>query len=327
MSVRDHLLQLLEKNKGNYISGEELAMQLACSRAAVWKAVKRLQEEGYRISAGTNKGYMLDVASDILSEEVLRQYLPETYRIYVYQELDSTNNVLKRLAVSEHVPEKTVVISDYQTSGKGRLGRSFYSPKGSGLYVSMLLRPQGKVMDHMILTAQAAAAVYRAVKKITGIELDIKWVNDLYYRGRKVCGILSEGQTNFENGQIDFVIIGIGINLYEPEEGFPDEIRYKAGSVLGKYSEGKRIERSRLAAELIQQMYLLAEEKELAPEYIERNLVPGKEIMVLDGARSRKAKALRILPDGRLEIEEEDHSHTGLVYGEVSVRISDQTEV
>lgn len=327
MSIKDRLLHLLEQNKGNYISGEEIADALICSRTAVWKAVNALRQEGYEIAAVTNRGYILSEQSDILSVSAVKQYLTEEYHVCVYQELVSTNTVLKQLAVNEHAPEKTVVISDYQTAGKGRLGRSFYSPKGSGLYMSMLLRPKGKVTDHLILTAQAAVAVYRGVKETTGIELDIKWVNDLYYQGKKVCGILSEGQTNFENGQIDFVIIGIGINLYEPESGFPDEIRERAGTIFGKVSEGRYVQRNRLAAEIIRQMYQLAREVSLAPEYIERNMVPGKPITVIDGSRTRRAKAVKILPDGRLQIEEEDHTLTDLVYGEVSVRIAEGTSI
>lgn len=327
MTVKERLVSYLEAHKGEYISGEELAEKLNCTRTAVWKAVNGLKESGYQILAVQNRGYMLSKSSDVLSQQMIENYLKEvsdtTYAVSVFQEITSTNDVLKKLAVTEHVGEGTTIVSDYQTGGKGRLGRSFYSPKGTGLYLSMLLRPTGTVVDNLILTAQAAVAVYRAVKKTLGIELAIKWVNDLYLNGRKVCGILSEGQTSLESGHLEYVIVGIGVNLYEPENGFPEEIRNRAGSILGRPSECREVDRNLLAAEIIREFYALAKEKQLASDYIERNMVPGHEILVIDGKGQRKAKALRIMPDGQLEIEEEDHSVHTLVYGEVSVRIKD----
>ncbi len=166
MTVKETLIRLFEENKGHYISGEEIAQALHCSRTAVWKAVNQLKEDGYEIEAVKNKGYMLSLESDVLSEQAISRYLEHTYPVSVFQEITSTNDVLKKLAVSEHVPEGTTVISDYQTGGKGRLGRSFFSPKGTGLYISMLLRPDGTVMDNLMLTAQSAVAVYRAVRKV-----------------------------------------------------------------------------------------------------------------------------------------------------------------
>lgn len=321
MAVKTELRKLLMENKGNTLSGEEIAERLGCTRAAVWKAVDQLRREGYEIIAGRNKGYTLAESTDFLSAEEIRKQLSEGYIPRVYQEISSTNDVLKRLAVEEKAAEGTVLVSDYQTGGKGRLGRSFFSPKGTGLYMSLLLRPSGSVIDNLILTAQSAVAVYRAVQRVSGIELGIKWVNDLYLGERKVCGILSEGQANFETGSLDFVVVGIGINVYEPEEGFPQDIRTKAGSLLGKKSEGKSIDRNRLAAEIIKEFYRLARERELSPEYMERNIVPGHRVQIMDKEKPREARAMRILPDGRLEIEEADGTRTALVYGEVSVQL------
>lgn len=327
MTVKETLIRLFEENKGSYISGEEIAQALHCSRTAVWKAVKQLKDDGYEIEAVKNKGYMLSLESDVLSEQAIDCYLNHAYPVSVFPEITSTNDVLKKLAVSEHVPEGTTIISDYQTGGKGRLGRSFFSPKGTGLYISMLLRPQGTVMDNLMLTAQSAVAVYRAIQRVTGVELSIKWVNDLYYHGHKVCGILSEGQTSMESGRLEFVIVGIGINLYEPEEGFPEELREKAGSIFGKRSEGRIVDRNRIAAELIREFYALAPQKTLAAEYIEHNMVPGHDIMVIDGTAQRPARAIGIRPDGTLEIEEADGSKNTLVFGEVSVRLRNGNQI
>ena len=323
MAVKKTLKTLLEQNKGRFISGEEIAEQLNCSRTAVWKAVNQLKQEGYDISSIKNKGYKLSENSDVLSEEGINRYLCDKYNVKVFQEISSTNDVLKKLAISEHAKQGTTIVSDYQVGGKGRLGRSFFSPKGSGLYLSMLLRPEGTVIDNLILTAQSAVAVYRAVKKVTGIELSIKWVNDLYYKGRKICGILSEGQASMESGKMEYIVVGIGINIYEPEDGFPNDIKEKAGSIFGKKTEANQINRNELAAEIINEFYNIANERVLAREYIEKNIVPGHDILVIDGSNVRNARAVGIKEDGTLEIIEEDGSSNSLIFGEVSVRLND----
>lgn len=327
MAVKKTLTALLEENKGRFISGEEIAEKLNCSRTAVWKAVNQLKEEGYEIISIKNKGYKLSENSDVLSEEAISRYLDGNYTIKVFQEISSTNDVLKKMAVTEHADQGTTIVSDYQLGGKGRLGRSFFSPKGTGLYLSMLLRPDGSVIDNLMLTAQAAVAVYRAIKDVTGIELSIKWVNDLYFNGRKICGILSEGQASMESGKMEYIVVGIGVNIYEPEEGFPSDIVNKAGSILGKRSEGRKIDRNELAAHIIMEFYKLAERKTLAPEYIEKNIVPGHDILVIDGTKVRNAHATGICDDGTLEIIEADGSKNILVFGEVSVRLDDKDEI
>ncbi|SFG12451.1 biotin--[acetyl-CoA-carboxylase] ligase [Oribacterium sp. WCC10] len=323
MAVKKLLISLLEDNKGRFVSGEEIAEKLNCSRTAVWKAINQLKDEGYDIDSIRNKGYKLSEKSDMLSEEAIQRYLNYSYPVKVFQEITSTNDVLKKMAVAEHSVHGTTIISDYQTGGKGRLGRTFFSPKKSGLYISMLLRPQGTVIDNLMLTAQSAVAVYRAVKRVTGIKLSIKWVNDLYYDGRKVCGILSEGQASMESGRMDYIVVGIGVNIYEPENGFPEDIKNKAGSLLGRQSDAVAIDRNKLAAEIIKEFYSIAEEKKLAPEYIERNLVPGHDIIVIDGLKVRNAHAVGIRNDGTLDIVEDNGTPGNLVFGEVSVRLND----
>jgi BirA family biotin operon repressor/biotin-[acetyl-CoA-carboxylase] ligase len=323
MSVKSELLELFITEKGTYFSGEHIAERLHCSRTAVWKAVQQLKEEGYEITAVQNRGYALSEESDVLSREEILHYLDKPYPLTVLQEVTSTNDVLKAMANTQHASEGTTIVSDYQTGGKGRLGRSFFSPKGTGLYVSMLLRPQDTVSNSLTLTAKAAVAVYRAVKTVCNVEIGIKWVNDLYLGHRKVCGILSEGQASMESGHLDFVIAGIGINIYEPEGGFPEEIRQRAGSIMGQRTKEHQINRNRLAAEVIREFYQLAAEPGLTSDYAKHNIVPGHEITVIDGDRRRPAKALSILPDGRLEIQEADGSRNALVFGEVSVRLRD----
>lgn len=141
----------------------------------------------------------------------------------VYPETESTNRTAKQAAISGEAKHGSAVLAYRQTEGRGRRGRKFYSPYDAGLYLSVILEPEGSLQESLVLTAEAAVAVYKAVKELTGKDLDIKWVNDLYYCGKKVCGILTEAVTDFESGDIEFAVVGIGLNIYEPEKGYPSE--------------------------------------------------------------------------------------------------------
>lgn len=320
ISVKSRLLELLEQNRGITISGEQMARELDCTRAAVWKAVKALQQEGYEIEAGPNKGYMLSEDNNILAEEGIRPLLrqPEVY-LKLYQETDSTNRAAKQAAIAGEAGHGSVILACGQSCGRGRRGRSFYSPSQAGLYLSVILQPQGNLRESLLLTTEAAVAVYKAVRKITGIELDIKWVNDLYYKGKKVCGILTEAITDFESGEIQYAVVGIGLNLYEEEGGYPPELRGIAGGLYRNQREAEGVNRNRLAAEIVNCLLDETRELKLLPEYLDRNMIPGHRIQILDGQQSRSAYAVAICQDGRLKVREEDGSETLLAYGEVSV--------
>lgn len=320
ISVKSRLLELLEQNRGITISGEQMARELDCTRAAVWKAVKTLQQEGYEIEAGPNKGYMLSEDNNILAEEGIRPLLrqPEVY-LKLYQETDSTNRAAKQAAIAGEAGHGSVILACGQSCGRGRRGRSFYSPSQAGLYLSVILQPQGNLRESLLLTTEAAVAVYKAVRKITGIELDIKWVNDLYYKGKKVCGILTEAITDFESGEIQYAVVGIGLNLYEEEGGYPPELREIAGGLYRNQREAEGVNRNRLAAEIVNCLLDETRELKLLPEYLDRNMIPGHRIQILDGQQSRSAYAVAICQDGRLKVREEDGSETLLAYGEISV--------
>ena len=320
ISVKSRLLELLEQNRGITISGEQMARELDCTRAAVWKAVKALQQEGYEIEAGPNKGYMLSEDNNILAEEGIRPLLrqPEVY-LKLYQETDSTNRAAKQAAIAGESGHGSVILACGQSCGRGRRGRSFYSPSQAGLYLSVILQPQGNLRESLLLTTEAAVAVYKAVRKITGIELDIKWVNDLYYKGKKVCGILTEAITDFESGEIQYAVVGIGLNLYEEEGGYPPELREIAGGLYRNQREAEGVNRNRLAAEIVNCLLDETRELKLLPEYLDRNMIPGHRIQILDGQQSRSAYAVAICQDGRLKVREEDGSETLLAYGEISV--------
>jgi BirA family biotin operon repressor/biotin-[acetyl-CoA-carboxylase] ligase len=314
------LLELLEQKKGQTISGEAIARELQCTRAAVWKAVKSLREAGYDIQAGPNKGYMLSVNSNHLSAEGLRLFLqhPDVY-LQVYKETGSTNQNAKEAAVGGLAGHGSFVIAEGQTAGRGRRGRTFFSPEGSGMYLSVILQPEGTLQESLLLTTAAATAVYKAVLRVCGISLDIKWVNDLYYRGRKVCGILTEAITDFESGEIQYAVVGIGLNLCKQDGGFPEELQEIAGVLYEDTASAASLNRNQLAAEIVNCLLEEAKNRTLSPEYIEHNIVPGKQIRITNGQQSRQALALSICPDGRLEVREEDGSISRLTFGEVSV--------
>ncbi len=323
MSIKSELLELLRDNRDTCLSGEMLAWHLNCTRAAVWKAVKALREDGYVIEAATNRGYLLREESNILSEEGIRLYLRDkSLPVTVWDQTTSTNQVMKEKAMQEPLPQGTVMAARRQSAGRGRRGRSFYSPSASGLYLSVLLKPAGTVQDSLFLTAAAAVAVCRAVESVCGLSLSIKWVNDLYLSGKKVCGILTEAVTDFETGVVDFAVVGIGLNLYEPEEGFPEPLRRTAGSLWGR-EENLPVSRSRLAAEIVNQLLLLASQERIPQEYAARNLVQGRKVRLLRRTETCLVQALKILADGSLLVEHEDGGREILRYGEVSLELCD----
>ena len=210
MTTKERILALLEENRGTPLSGEVLAEELGVSRTAVWKAIKDLQKAGHAIAAAQNRGYTLDTDSEVLSEQGVRLFLRnKSLNLVVAQELESTNLTAKQMAAAG-APHGTLVVADSQTAGRGRRGRSFASPPGTGLYLSMVLRSALPMQSAVLVTSAAAVAVCRAVERAAGKRLDIKWVNDLFYRGKKCCGILTEAAADVETGGVDYLVVGIG---------------------------------------------------------------------------------------------------------------------
>ncbi len=286
MSVKEEVLTLLEANRSEDLSGQQIADLLQVSRTAVWKAVKNLEEEGYEIHAASNRGYRLLNDSDVLSEAGIRLSLESAYKDYpvvVLKDTDSTNQEVKRRAL-EGARHGLLVLAEHQTAGKGRKGRGFYSPDRAGIYMSILFRPTGENASNVVLiTTAAAVAVCRAIRKTLGEQPQIKWVNDVYLRGRKICGILTEAVSDFESGGIDTVVVGIGINYREPEGGFPEEIRQTAGVVC---EGGKIVPRNVLVAEVANELYRLYEglsQKTFMEDYKKWSNVLGKEVRFSTG--------------------------------------------
>lgn len=257
--------------------------------------------------------------SDISAENI-NAYLKQRsdIKFIVYDTLDSTNMEAKRIAHSG-VESKTVIIADFQTAGRGRLGRQFYSPKGKGLYMSFLLKNEFSDDGICLITAAASVAVCRAIEKAAGVSPSIKWVNDLYLDGKKICGILTEAVNGLQSGRIEHIIIGIGINC--AEQDFPDEIKDIAG-VLGNNTN-----RSQLAAEIICEMSQICNmvlEKSFIDEYRKRSLVVGKQITVL-GNPPETAVAIDIDDFGGLVIRTDEGDIKTLSSGEISIRVCGNT--
>ena len=228
MAIKNEIALILEQSRGTAVSGQELADRLGVSRAAVWKAVKQLQDEGYSISAGTNRGYMLESGSDVLTAEGIRLHLTEKYRgipVEVFRSASSTNTEAKAAAL-RGMPHGTLIAANEQTAGRGRFGKPFYSPANTGLYMSVLLKPQKPLSDCMGITMAAACAIIDSLESVCGVHAGIKWVNDIFCSGRKVSGILTEAMSDFESGMAESVIVGIGVNI--STEKFPEEISGKA---------------------------------------------------------------------------------------------------
>ena len=323
MSVKDEVLKELENNKGDYISGGQLADNLGVSRNSVWKAIKALEKSGYEINAIPNKGYCLAEKNDILSSYSIKQHLKNPHLdISVFSSVTSTNTILKEMA-EQGAKEGTVIIAEEQTAGRGRTGKQFYSPKGTGIYISILLRPDIPAEESLFLTTSAAVATARAIEDVSDKRALIKWVNDIYLEDKKTCGILTEGAFNVETGKLDYAIVGIGINVCIPDGGFPDNIKDIATAIFDKQTDSIN-KRSILIANLLDyfmEYYKDFKSKSYVKEYIERSMIIGQTITVIEGSKTSVAKAIDIDKNCRLKVQFEDGTTKWLSSGEVSTKI------
>lgn len=325
MSVKTELLSILEANREKDLSGEELAKKMGVSRTSIWKAVKALKNEGYLIEAANNRGYRLQEKTDVLSEEGIRLELDKKYQdfsIEVHKTLDSTNEEIKR-RILDGAAHGLTMLAEQQTKGKGRLGRNFYSPAGTGIYMSILIKPELEGSDAVLITTATSVAVCRGIRKVLGLEPQIKWVNDIYLRDKKICGILTEAISDFEMGKIDSIIVGIGIN-YSTDD-FPEELRERAGSLGAE----NHVPRNELVAAVLNEFWEIYNDitgREFMEEYRRRSNVIGKEVRFLEKDVWQEAKALDIDEDGGLVVEYADSDgkrvKRTLHTGEITLRIN-----
>ena len=323
MSVKDEVLKELENHKGEYISGGQLSEVLNVSRNSIWKAIKTLENNGYKIDAIPNRGYCLAQESDILSSFSIKQHMHSDLNITVYPSVSSTNTFLKELA-EQGADEGTVIIAQEQTAGRGRMGKSFYSPANTGLYISILLRPDIPAEEALFLTTSTAVAVSKAIEDICNKKAQIKWVNDVFIDNKKVCGILTEASFNIETSKLDYAIVGIGINVCFPEGGFPKDIDNIATAIFDTNTDSIN-KRSILVGHLLDYFmdyYKDFHSKSYVKEYIDRSLLIGKKINIIDGTKIISAKALKIDNSCRLKVEMEDGPTKWLSSGEVSIKLN-----
>lgn len=331
MSLSEDVLAFLREDVAVYRSGNEIAARLGVTRNAVWKAIEKLRLEGCAIDAVTNRGYRLIREANRLSVSAIKSFLPtefqRTFHIVVLPSVDSTNDELRRRA-ENGAPEGTILLAETQTRGRGRLNRSFYSPSGSGIYMSLLLRPSIPAEASLSITTAAAVAAAETIERCCAVDARIKWVNDVFVGGKKVSGILTEASINLETGRLDYAVLGIGINVTEPEGGWPAQLKEIAAGAMKKNSVSPGL-RNVVAASLIRRFwsyYETLEAKTFLEEYRRRSFVLGTTVTVDDGKAQRPAQALAIDDDFRLIVRfDGEERETALSTGEISIRTSNHS--
>lgn len=313
--TKDKVLEFLEFNKGRPVSGQLMAQKLSISRNAVWKAVRSLRQEGYSISSATNSGYMLLPDNDIISEQGIAAAMGEKSAGLVIKYLpsvDSTNNEAKRIAAGK-APGNMLVCAGEQTAGRGRLGREFYSPADTGIYFSVLINPPAQAPVGVGITTAAAVSVVKAIEKLTDKKPLIKWVNDVYLDGKKICGILTEAVTDFETGTVSSVIVGIGMNIKTLD--FPDNVE-NAGCLDAS------VKRADLIAEIANQLNHIINNSydDFIDFYRSHSMIIGESINFIKNGTVTSATALEIDREGGLLVQLANGEKTVLRSGEISIR-------
>lgn len=335
MKTKDKVLAILKENNNRYVSGEEMAEELFVTRAAIWKAIKSLQDMGHNIEAVTNKGYRLIMDIGMPSVLIIKDYLNaygyievsdliKDIDIVIYDEVDSTNDVARRYAL-DNPGKSAMIIASSQTNGRGRRGRKFYSPKGSGIYISLLIYPKVSIERATRLTSMMAVALSRAIADATEVEPKIKWVNDIYVNDLKVAGILTETYSSVEDENLSYVIIGVGVNLYVPAGGFPSEIKNIAGSVLNSVKDIDTP--NRLCAALLYRFNQVIIEPAInyLNEYRNRSMLIGNFVKVMqysegdEHSGNEYAYVTGIDEECHLCVRYDDGREKALSTGEVSV--------
>ena len=320
--MKEEILRLLRSADG-YISGQELCNRFGVSRTAVWKAINQLKEAGYEIEAQQNKGYRLMAAPDLMTEAEIKSLMHTEWvakEVLYFDTIDSTNTKAQELAEKGY-PSGTLVVADKQESGKGRRGRRWVSPSGTGIFMTLMIKPDINPNNASMLTLVAALAVAKAITSVTGEEAMIKWPNDIVVNGKKVCGILTEMNAQFD--YINNIVVGVGINVHN--ESFPEEISQMASSLMIE-AGGKRFHRAQIIAETMlyfEQYYdtfLKTQDlSALVREYDELLVNRNKSVRVLDPKEPFDGKAMGITPKGELIVDTWE-SRKLVSSGEVSVR-------
>ena len=329
MKTKEAVLLYLQEHTGEPISGEIMALALNKSRTSIWKAIQSLKKEGYSIESSTNKGYTLSQNNDVLSEqqitqELIQQHHPIDWNIQTMESTTSTNDLAKIYA-NHNSTTPAIFISEEQTAGRGRLGRTFVSPSKTGLYISLCLFPTIALEDLSLITCATAVACIETLEQLTGKSLNIKWVNDLFYQDKKVGGILTEVISDFESQQVQSLIVGMGINLIDSPQSFPEELHSIVGSIFSSKKEydNSSFNRNHFIAQFLEKWtfyYQNLSKRNFIESYKEHSNVISKFVNVFEGNQTYSAYAKDIDENGHLIIEKEDNTLHSLSYGEVSIR-------
>lgn len=322
--MKEKILEILKESGNDFVSGEKISEKLGVSRAAIWKYIKLIKEDGYEIEAISRKGYRITSSPDLLTFEEIKNLLSTEYigkNIIYYDSINSTNSKAKELAEAgkEH---GTVIIGEEQTLGRGRLGRNWVSPKYKGIWMSIILRPNIITENISLITLIGAAAVQKAIMKM-GVKTSIKWPNDIVLNGKKTCGILTEMSGEIDH--VNYLVMGIGINVNLNEEDIPEELKDVATSLA--LESGKYIERKLLIANVLnifEELYADFVQNGNIKETIkicrENSMLIGSEIQLINRGEVTTAKAIDISDSGELVIENAKGTVEYIVSGEVSVR-------
>ena len=320
--MKNQILKKL-KEQARYISGEDISKTLNVSRTAVWKHINELRKDGYVIESSSKKGYRFVQAPDILDRREIN--IPQGQliggNIQHFAEIDSTNNYAKKIA-SEGCAHGTVVVADRQTMGRGRIGRQWQSDSADGLWFSIVVRPELEPENIQVITLATSVAVVEAIKETQGIICGIKWPNDIILDGRKLGGILTE--LSAEPGHVNYVVVGIGINVNQDLEHFDYEIRQKAVSL--KMYDNKPVQRSKLLGSILtsfEKLYksvLLGKNKDIIDKWTEYSVTIGKEVKVAYRNVEYIGTAQSIAADGRHIVKCKDGVTREISAGEIQVR-------
>ena len=349
MTTKQKVFELLTQNKGSHISGEKLALECGVSRAAIWKAVKAIRDEGFVIEGTSNNGYTLadNKTSDVLSQAMLEYELGQAFpqfagsHIECFETIDSTNTYAKKLAAQDSAKyHHAIIAAETQTAGRGRIGRTFESPAGTGVYLSLIITPKGGITQPAVITASAAVAVCRAIKKLYGVQPAIKWINDIYVQNngtlKKAVGILTEGITNFETAQIESAVIGIGVNIM-PNAKIK---KSAAKAIAGFLTQAPRLDnnpksethpsRARFIAQIAGEVFKILDEplQKVIAEYKNLSFLIGKKLTVYpligDDKTAYKATAVDIDKNAALIVKLPNGTKKVLNSGEVTLHNSKQ---
>lgn len=304
MKTDERILHFFAEHEGEYLSGETLAKNLDISRAAVWKVIKKLTEQGHTIDSQHHVGYRYQ-SGKVLSVPMIKQLAHSDWQIKLFDVIDSTNTYAKEALTRGDVTKPTMIIANQQIGGRGRLGRTFVSPADTGLYISLALPlPVGTSVIPGLLTTGTAVAVSRAIKETIGIELDFKWVNDLLFKNYKVGGILTEAVMDFESQQVSAIVVGIGLNLQKPQN-LDATLKNKVGGMVEHLTVSRNVIVAALLDEFVK-LYAEYTDGSFLTAYRQRNIVINQTVTVKYGKELVTGIAKAIDEQGQLLVDTGD---------------------